>query len=139
MASITSKLILRQAKNWPGINTISSRMIARKTMAPKRAGKHYRLWAVPGDRVAERDVLAKQYTVKWHPGINAGIDEDRTIYSLVDGTMIITEERFNPDRTHPLVDQIYGPEEDNMTPLIKRYIHVIPDRRIPEFKLVDVI
>jgi hypothetical protein len=75
----------------------------------------------------------------WHPGLNAGIDDERTIYALCDGVMVITEEKYNPDWDFPLVKQAYIVGDEKLAPPYKRYIHVIPKRRISEFKLVDKI
>lgn len=121
------------------IKIAGNRFISRSSQLPKTAGKHYRLWSMPGDFVFRKEVLAKQHTMKWHPGLNAGIDDDRTIYSLCDGILIITEEKFDPDWTHPLVNHIYKKDELDLAPSYKRYLHVIPKRRISEFKLIDLV
>lgn len=95
---------------------------------------------MPGDEVLYKDILARQYTMKWHPGLNAGIDEHRTIYALCDGIMIITEDKFDPDWSYPLVKEVYIKSDGRkLAPLYKRYVHVIPKKRIPEFKLIDVV
>lgn len=119
--------------------TVSKRYLAKTSQQPRPEHKHYRLWAVPGDFVRMKEVLAKQWTMKWHPGLNTGIDEDRVIYALRDGIMIITEEKFNPDWTHPLVQKVYMRGEDKRAPEYARYIHVIPKKKISEFKLIDVV
>lgn len=115
------------------------RQLTYTSRQPRPQGKHYRLWAMPGDEVLRKDILARQHTMKWHPGLNAGIDEARTIYALCDGIMIITEDRFEPDWDHPLVKEIYTHNETKRAPLYKRYVHVIPKKRISEFKLIDVV
>lgn len=121
------------------IQSVSKRYLAPSSQAPRPEGKHYRLWSIPGDLVHRKDILAKQYIMKWHPGLNAGIDGDRTIYALCDGVMIITEDKFDPNWDHPLVQKVYIDGEVKTAPLYKRYIHVIPKKRISEFKLVDVV
>lgn len=121
------------------VQVTNCRYLAKTSQQPRPQGKHYRLWAVPGDSVLYKDILAKQFTMKWHPGLNAGIDHDRTIYALCDGIMVITEENFNPDWKHPLVKEVYTRDDKELAPLYKRYINVIPKRRISEFKLVDVV
>jgi hypothetical protein len=75
----------------------------------------------------------------WHPGLNAGIDEQRTIYALCDGIMVITEEKYNPDWDYPLVKEAYTNDNERIAPAYKRYIHVIPKKRISEFKLIDKV
>lgn len=76
----------------------------------------------------------------WHPGLNAGIDNYRTIYALCDGIMVITEDAFDPDWDHPITKAAYTSQDgEKMPPLMRRYIHVIPRRRVPEFKLIDAI
>lgn len=115
---------------------VSKRYLAPTSQYPRPEKKHYRLWSVPGDFVYRKEILARQFTMKWHPGLNAGIDSDRSIYALCDGIMIVTEEKYDPDWDHPLVNEIYA---NGMAPPYKRYIHVIPKRRISEFKLIDVV
>lgn len=95
---------------------------------------------MPGDLVKRKEILAKQYTMLWHPGLNAGIDENRTIYALCDGVMVVTEEEFKPDWTHPLVSKVYVKKEgEKEAPLCKRYINVIPKKRLSQFKLIDMV
>lgn len=118
---------------------LSKRALSRTSQGPRPEKKHYRLWAVPGDLVQEKDILARQYTMKWHPGLNAGINESRTIYALREGVMIITEEPFEPDWNNPLVREMYMKEDQKLAPPFARYIHVIPKKRISEFKLIDEI
>lgn len=119
--------------------TFSKRFLAPTSLKPRREGNHYRLWAMPGDEILAKEILAKQYTFKWHPGLNVGIDRCRTLYALCDGVMIITEEKFEPDFDHPLVNKIFESSGERRVPEYARYIHVIPKHRISEFKLVDVI
>ena len=122
------------------IQSVTKRYLAPSSQKPKPELKHYRLWAVPGDLVLTKHILAKQHTMKWHPGLNVGIDHERTLYALRDGIMIITEEEFDPDWEHPLVEQVYMDKEGNkLAPPYKRYVHVIAKKRVPEFKLVDVV
>lgn len=119
---------------------ISKRGIAKTSQYPRPEPKHYRLWAVPGDLVYRKDILAKQYTMKWHPGLNVGIQENRWLYALRDGIMIITEEEFDPDWDHPLVNKVYvNKDGDKRAPIFARYIHVIPKKRVSEFKLIDEV
>lgn len=62
------------------------------------------------------------------------------LYALRDGIMIITEEEFDPDWKHPLVKKVYmNRDEEKRAPGIVRYIHVIPRKRVSEFKLVDLV
>lgn len=75
----------------------------------------------------------------WHPGLNVGIDNSRTIYALCDGIMTITEEQFEPDWDHPLVREVYMDKDEKLAPPYGRYIHVIPKKRLSEFKLIDAI
>lgn len=122
------------------IQTVSNRCLTKTAQYPTAQGKHYRLWALPGDLVYRKDILAKQHTVKWHPGLNAGIDNDRSIYALVDGIVVITEDEFNPDWSHPIVKEIYMKEDgQKRAPVYIRYINVIPKRQISEFKLIDMV
>lgn len=122
------------------LQTICKRGLAPASQRPRPEKKHYRLWSVPGEFVHVKDILAKQYTMSWHPGLNCGIDNHRTIYALCDGIMAITEEEYKPDWDYPLVKDIYMDKEQNkIAPPYKRYIHVIPKHKISEFKLVDAV
>lgn len=118
---------------------MTKRSVAKTSQYPRPEKKHYRLWAVPGDLVLEKEILAKQFTVKWHPGLNTGIDHNRWIYALCDGVMVITDEEYKPDWGHPLVKEIYMRDEKQRAPTHMHYIHVIPKRRVSEFKLIDVV
>lgn len=113
----------------------SSRCLARTSQQPRPGPKDYRLWTVPGELVRRKEILAKQYTMYWHPGLNVGIDNDRIIYALCDGIVVFSEEQFDPDHDHPVVKEAYT----NGTPYFKRYINVIPRRRVSEFKLIDLV
>lgn len=118
---------------------IPTRHLTKTSQRVRPEPKHYRLWAIPGDLVRRKEVLAKQHTMLWHPGLNAGIDHDRAIYALCDGVMVITEEKFDPDWSHPLVSKVYMDGEDKRPAQYKRYINVIPKKRISEFKLIDEV
>lgn len=120
---------------------ISTRGLTRSSQKPRPEGKHYRLWKVPGDNVRRKDLLAKQYTMHYHPGLNVGINHDRDLFALCDGVMTLTEEKFNPDWNFKLTESIYKDfqgEETNV-PTYQVYLHVIPKKRISEFKLIDLV
>lgn len=121
------------------IQSLVKRSLSRTSQRPRREPRHYRLWAMPGDYVLRKDILARQHTMKWHPGLNAGIDADRNIYALCEGVMIITEEHFDPDWLHPIVDKAYTKNSEKMAPQMSRYIHVLPKKRVSEFKLIDLV
>lgn len=121
------------------LQAVSRRHLAPTSQKPRPEKKHYRLWSLPGEFVHYKEVLAKQYTMCWHPGLNVGIDQNRTIYALCDGIMTITEEQYNPDWDYPLVHEVYMDKESKLAPPYKRYIHVIPKKRVSEFKLIDVV
>lgn len=118
---------------------LNKRQLTRTSQGPRQEKKHYRLWAMPGDFVNEKDILARQYTMLWHPGLNAGINHDRTIYALCEGIMIVTEEPYEPDWKNSLVREIYMKGEQKLPPPYARYLHVIPKRRIGEYKLIDEV
>lgn len=123
----------------PSIQAISRRCLHPSSQKPKPEGKHYRLWMMPGDQVRRKTILARQYTPYWHPGLNVGIDLDRTIYSLCDGIMVITEEKFNPDWDYHVTKDMYEVDGDKRAPEHMRYIHVIPKPRVPEYRLIDLV
>ena len=119
---------------------IVSRNLSKSNQRPNTEYKHYRLWSLPGMLVLHKDILAKQHTMYWHPGLNTGIDEQRSIYALRDGIMIITEEEYKPDWDFNLVSKVYSRQDGSqLAPTHMRYIHVIPKRPITEYKLVDLV
>lgn len=120
--------------------TIASRNINKNSQRPVPEYKHYRLWSLPGMLVNVKDILAKQHTMYWHPGLNVGIDDRRSLFALRDGIMIITEEKFDPDWDFNMTDTIYTNNKgDRLVPTYMRYIHVLPKRPISEYKLIDVV
>lgn len=121
------------------LQNVSKRYLCKSSQRPRVRGGHYRLWSMPGDLVYRKELLAKQSNIKWHPGLNVGIDDNKSIYALCDGVIIITEDKFNPDWDHPLVNHYYKDDEHKRAPLYMRYIHVIPKKRVSEFKLVDLV
>lgn len=121
------------------LQKLCPRYLSKTSQKPRPGGKHHRLWAIPGDHVLVRDILARQWQMHWHPGLNAGIDENRSIYSLCEGIMVITEEKFDPDWSQPAVKDGYTQRDVKVAPKFARYIHVIPKKRISEFKLIDTI
>lgn len=117
----------------------SKRSITSTSQYPRPEGNHYRLWSLPGDSVLRKEILARQWKLIWHPGLNTGIDENRSIYALCDGIMVISEEKFDPDWNNKLVQKVYQIDGNKRAPDYFRYIHVIPKLRVSEFKLVDLI
>lgn len=135
----TKSLMLRDGPR-SLLQILGSRNLHKSSQRPLREPTHNRLWSIPGEFIYQKDILAKQHVMCWHPGLNAGIDRDRTIYALTDGIMVITEEQYKPDWTYPLVKEVYlNRDGEKLAPPYKRYIHVIPRRRVSEFKLVDLV
>ncbi|RWS29324.1 50S ribosomal protein L27-like protein [Leptotrombidium deliense] len=90
-----------------------------------------------GCEVMERDILAIQRRLDYHPGLNVGIDpRDLSLYSACDGTLLVTTEKFKPNKDHELVQKYYGDLKGN---LFKKYVHVIPKQNELNFKLVDIV
>lgn len=119
--------------------TSARRSLAKASQRPRPEGKHYRLWSMPGDEVIAKEILAKQWTIEWLPGLNTGINKFRTIFALCDGVMILSEEKFEPDWNNPEIDYIYNKDGKKRAPAYMRYIHVIPRKRVSEFKLIDIV
>lgn len=132
--------LFKRITSQPQLLVSHQRSIAKVSQRPSPESKHYRLWSMPGDFVYRKEILAKQHLIRWHPGLNAGIDNDRNIYALCDGIMVVTEDKFDPDWSHPLVSHVYQNKNGSkVAPLFKRYINVIPKKRISEFKLIDLV
>lgn len=45
-----------------------------------------------GEQVFPGNILVRQVGTKWHPGLNVGIGNDYTIYSLVEGNVYFDQE-----------------------------------------------
>lgn len=123
----------------PLLQATCKRYLSKNSQRPRPEGKNYRLWMMPGDYVLKKAILAQQYTMKWHPGLNVGIDKDRTLYALCDGVMVITEEKFDPDWRYHLTNEVYNSDGKQEYPDYMRYLSVIPNTRVPEFKLIDLV
>ena len=124
----------------PLLQISSLRYLSKNSQRPRPESQHSRLWMLPGHLVLKKQILAKQYTLWWHPGLNTGIDHDRSIFALCDGIMVITEEKFKPDWNYHITDAIYAPNDvQEPVPEYMRYIHVIPKPRVSEFKLTDLV
>ena len=60
------------------------------------AGQRYGVKRYAGQTVRAGNILVRQKGTKIHPGNNAGLGKDYTIFAKIDG--IVTFERFGKDR-----------------------------------------
>lgn len=63
---------------------------------------------------------------------------DYSLYSIAQGTMVITEEKYEPHPENPYVKML-GYFDKGTTPIYHRYVNIIPDPTPIEFKLVDLV
>lgn len=49
------------------------------------AGRRLGIKKYGGQYVVAGNIIARQRGTKWHPGANAGIGKDHTIFALIDG------------------------------------------------------
>ena len=61
---------------------------------------------------------------------------ENCIHSLRSGRMIVTTEPINPDMSHEICEKYY---KEYRGPMFKRFIHVIPEKQTPTFKLIDLV
>lgn len=63
---------------------------------------------------------------------------DNAIYSICEGTIMVTTEKFDSNTENDYVQKFYErrPLESN---IYKRYIHVLPLKPKQEFKLINLI
>jgi ribosomal protein L27 len=125
----------------PGtFGTLRPSEYAARLRAPYRKGRYRQLKVAPGTEVRERDIVATQKGLRYHPGLNAGIDpRDNSIYALTNGTLVVTTEKFNPDFNNDLVIKYYNEFKDFKGNLLKRYIHIIPKETPQTFKLIGLV
>ncbi|RWS03139.1 39S ribosomal protein L27-like protein [Dinothrombium tinctorium] len=123
------------------LNAPPNRRVMRDSVKARRLGSArltLRGLKVPaGSFVQERDIICSQTSLKYHPGLNTGIDpRENVLYATCDGTLIVTTEKFNPNKDHELVQKSYSDLRGN---LFKLYVHVIPPKDEVVFKLIDLV
>lgn len=93
---------------------------------------------MPGTSVNERDILATQHRLDYHPGLNTGIDpRDLSIFALRAGTLFVTTEKIEPDLNHPIGQKFYADRQGQV--IYKKHINVVPKETGITFRLVDLV
>ncbi|KAI1287651.1 39S ribosomal protein L27, mitochondrial [Halotydeus destructor] len=122
-----SCMSIRGAKGGPG-----------QSQGKPRKGRHFNILRLnPGTYVKERQVICTQRGLRYHPGWNVAIDpRDNALYSIREGTLVVTTEKLKPNYDHDLVEKYYS---DLKGPMFKRFIHIVPKKEEITFKLVDLV
>lgn len=60
------------------------------------------------------------------------------------GTVYYSVEKFSPNPSHSLVTEFYQnrvnvKEDLELTPYYIRYVHVVPDKTVNEFQMIDLV
>ncbi len=58
------------------------------------AGQRLGVKRFSGERVRAGAIIVRQHGTKFHPGRNVGIGKDYTIFSLVDGIVVVGKDRY---------------------------------------------
>lgn len=104
----------------------------------KKIPKDRRLQVMPGSWVNERDILATQCKLDYHPGLNCGIDpRDLSIFAIRAGKVYVTTERIQPDLQNEICQRFYGEREGQI--IYKRHINVIPKETGTTFRLINLV
>ncbi|CAM1322697.1 MRPL27 (predicted) [Pycnogonum litorale] len=107
------------------------------TQNNQRRPKHYGFKKMPGNWARQGSILVKQPNLRYHPGLNVAIARDRSLFACADGKVVLTLEKFVPDKQHHYAQEFYGDRFDQ--PIYKKYFHVIPPPEERKFRLVAAI
>ncbi|KPL94046.1 ribosomal L27-like protein [Sarcoptes scabiei] len=92
----------------------------------------------PGDRVDRGMMIGTQKRIQYFPGFNVGINpRDKSLYAMCAGTIYYSIEKVDINRDNPLVEQNFILH--NTLPYYNKYIHVIPDKLVNEFRLIELV
>ncbi|CAN8003352.1 unnamed protein product, partial [Ixodes hexagonus] len=100
-------------------------------------GKHFGWRKKAGQRVHEGQLLVKQRTLRYHPGLNVVFGGRQSLIAAVEGRVAVTFEKVNPCWDNPRVKTFY--EGRDVSSLHKKYFHVIPDPQENKFRLISLI
>lgn len=59
------------------------------------AGRRLGIKKYGGETVLAGNIIARQRGTKWHPGLNAGLGKDHTIFAICAGTVEFKHSRAN--------------------------------------------
>ncbi|KAG8193529.1 hypothetical protein JTE90_003740 [Oedothorax gibbosus] len=90
-----------------------------------------------GQFVRTGEMILKQFSLGFHPGLNVSIDKENTLFAMREGQVMMTVEKLNPKKDEWHVEKYYG--KLSAPVVYKRFFHVIPFPQAKKFKLVDLI
>nr|CAI5834758.1 unnamed protein product [Callosobruchus analis] len=95
-------------------------------------------WKVQdGTEVSAGTILVLQRTLRFHPGLNAGLGKNGTIFAITPGRVSVTCEKVDLDWDHTWVQRCHGHRKG--VEFYKKYFNVIPHPEHQNFKLIDEI
>ncbi|EEB11670.1 mitochondrial 50S ribosomal protein L27, putative [Pediculus humanus corporis] len=95
----------------------------------------YGIKILDSSHVNPNQILVRQRTLEWLPGLNVKISGNGDLLAKVSGKVFITYEKTNLNRENRFVNTNYS----DSLPKYKVYFNVIPDPAHQVFKLIDTI
>ncbi|EEC00188.1 ribosomal protein L27, putative, partial [Ixodes scapularis] len=121
---------------WQAVRGATKGNRACRQDGPQRGHRYgWRKWS--GQRVHEGELLVKQRTLRFHPGLNVVFGYRHSLLAAVEGRVAVTFEKVNPCWDNPRVQSFY--EGRDVSSLHKKYYHVIPDPQENKFRLVSLV
>ena len=82
-----------------GVNAIFARFASKKQGGSSNNGrdsnpKFLGLKKGNGEVVRPGHIIARQRGTKWHPGVNCGIGKDHTLFALVQGKVLFSDDKL---------------------------------------------
>uniref|UniRef100_A0A2K6VGP7 LIN-7 n=1 Tax=Onchocerca volvulus TaxID=6282 RepID=A0A2K6VGP7_ONCVO len=116
----------------------STYSIVRNLLRPRRNIPFRGIYKTEGDLVRKDDLLVCQHKMNYHPGLNVYLKRDRAgqllLKAMTDGSVMITQEKINPDYSIPEMLAYEGMEE-----IYKLTFNVLPPDMSQLFKLLNEI
>ncbi|OZC11855.1 hypothetical protein X798_01036 [Onchocerca flexuosa] len=116
----------------------STYSIVRNLLRPRRNIPFRGIYKTEGDLVRKDDLLVCQHKMNYHPGLNVYLKRDRAgqllLKAMTDGSVMITQEKINPDFSIPEMLAYEGMEE-----IYKLTFNVLPPDMSQLFKLLNEI
>ncbi|KAM3719590.1 50S ribosomal protein [Dirofilaria immitis] len=116
----------------------STYSVVRNLLRPRRNIPFRGIYRTEGDLVREDDLLVCQHKMNYHPGLNVYLKRDRAgqllLKAMTDGTVMITQEKINPDFSIPEMLAYEGMKE-----VYKLTFNVFPLDMSQSFRLLNEI
>ncbi|XP_064098695.1 large ribosomal subunit protein bL27-like [Macrobrachium nipponense] len=90
-----------------------------KNRVGRPRGKHRGIKKKDLTEVTRGTILVRQLGLDFHPGLNVGIGNDRSLFAKEPGTVIMTTEKLNPNWNHKEIKRFYAEYQDGSIPIYK--------------------